>query len=56
MEGMAKLSEQSLRGIIARTSVPKGKRDVLVFDDDMPHFFVRIFKSGKATFGVIPIG
>ncbi len=33
--------------------MPKGARDVLVFDETLPGFFLRIFgKSGKVTFGV----
>ena len=48
-----KFNEQNLPGIIARTPVPKGARDVLVFDETLPGFFLRIFgKSGKVTFGV----
>jgi integrase len=39
-------------GFVGALKVPKGKRDVLVFDDALPGFFVRKFASGAASFGV----
>jgi integrase len=36
---------------VARATVPAGKRDVLLFDEALPGFFLRKFSSGKATFG-----
>jgi integrase len=32
--------------------VPEGKKDKLWFDTEQPGFFIRKFKSGKATYGV----
>ena len=32
--------------------MPAGARDVLVFDDALPGFFIRKFESGKASYGV----
>jgi integrase len=39
-------------GIAARISVPKGMRDVYVFDTEQPGFFLRKFASGRAMYGV----
>ena len=39
-------------GIAARISVPKGVRDVYVFDTEQPGFFLRKFASGRAMYGV----
>jgi integrase len=39
-------------GLANRLEVPAGKRDVLVFDDELPGFFIRKFESGKASYGV----
>lgn len=41
---MPKLTE----GFVSRLHVPVGRRDVQVFDDTLPGFGVRKFKSGKA--------
>ncbi len=43
---MPKLVESSL----SRIKVPKGKRDVIVFDTECPGFAIRKFSSGKASF------
>jgi integrase len=45
---MPKLTEQC----IAKITVPRGKRDILAFDDGLPGFGVRKFESGKASFFV----
>ncbi len=39
-------------GIAARIAVPKGARDVFVFDTEQPGFFLRKFASGRAMYGV----
>jgi integrase len=45
--------EMELReGIAKLISVPKGKRDVLVWDSTTPGFFLRKFASGRAMWGV----
>jgi integrase len=49
---MPRFTEEILPTLVELTKVPKGKRDVLVFDDAMPAFFIRKFESGKASFGV----
>jgi hypothetical protein len=41
-----------VEGLANRLEVPAGKRDILVFDDDLPGFFIRKFESGKASYGV----
>src|SRR5581483_6158129 len=41
-----------VEGIAATIEVPAGRRDVLVFDDELPGFFLRKFSTGKATYGV----
>jgi hypothetical protein len=46
--GMPKFME----GYAARLRVPAEARDVLVFDDALPGFFIRKFASGKASYGV----
>ena len=45
--------EMELReGIAKLISVPKGCRDVLVWDTKTPGFFLRKFASGRAMWGV----
>jgi integrase len=45
--------EMELReGVAKLISVPKGQRDVLVWDTKTPGFFLRIFASGRAMWGV----
>ena len=39
-------------GLAARVKVPKGKRDLLIFDTVQTGLFLRVFASGKATYGV----
>jgi integrase len=41
-----------MEGYATRLRVPAGARDVLVFDDALPGFFIRKFESGKASYGV----
>ncbi len=41
-----------VEGIAATIEVPAGRRDVLIFDDELPGFFLRKFSTGKATYGV----
>src|SRR5690242_11464139 len=41
-----------VEGVVNRLEVPTGKRDILVFDDALPGFFIRKFESGKASYGV----
>jgi integrase len=41
-----------MEGYATRLRVPAGARDVLVFDDALPGFFIRKFASGKASYGV----
>jgi hypothetical protein len=45
---MAKITE----GLAEKLRVPDGARDVLVFCDELPGFFLRKFASGKASYGV----
>ena len=47
-EAMPKFTE----GYATRLRVPSGARDVLVFDDALPGFFIRKFASGRASYGV----
>jgi integrase len=47
-----KFSEQNVLDIVAEAVVPKGQREVVIFDDAAPGFYVRVFASGKAAFGV----
>jgi integrase len=35
----------------ATTKVPQGKRDVVVFDDVQPGLFLRVFATGRASYG-----
>jgi Arm DNA-binding domain len=45
--------EMELReGIAKLITVPKGRRDVLVWDTKTPGFFLRKFASGRAMWGV----
>jgi integrase len=45
--------EMELReGIAKQIAVPKGCRDVLVWDTKTPGFFLRVFPSGRAMWGV----
>jgi hypothetical protein len=39
-------------GYAAQLTVPAGKRDVQVFDDDLPGFGIRKFDSGRASYFV----
>src|SRR5262245_20260906 len=39
-------------GVAARIVVPKGKRDVVVWDSEQDGLFLRKFSSGKAIYGV----
>ena len=39
-------------GLAARIPVPKGKRDVMVYDTETPGFFLRKFATGRAMYGV----
>ncbi|MGA7329974.1 MAG: site-specific integrase [Rhodomicrobium sp.] len=39
-------------GLAARLVVPEGKKEILVFDDLVPGFFVRKYASGEASFCV----
>jgi integrase len=39
-------------GLVSRITVPRGKRDVLVFDTETPGLFLRKFASGRAIYGV----
>lgn len=41
-----------VEGYASRIKVPAGARDTLVFDDALPGFFIRVFSSGKASYGV----
>jgi integrase len=41
-----------VEGCAARLRVPVCERDMLVFDDALPGFFIRKFQSGKASYGV----
>src|SRR5262249_42394974 len=41
-----------VEGFVARIQVPAGARDILIFDDALPGFFIRKFASGKASYGV----
>ena len=41
-----------IEGYAARIRVPDGDRDILIFDDVLPGFFIRKFESGKASYGV----
>jgi integrase len=41
-----------MEGYATRLRVPAGARDVLVFADALPGFFIRKFESGKASYGV----
>jgi integrase len=41
-----------IEGFVARIKVPDGARDILIFDDILPGFFIRKFATGKASYGV----
>jgi integrase len=41
-----------IEGFADKLHVPAGARDVQVFDDELPGFFIRKFESGKASYGV----
>jgi len=41
-----------VEGLVAKLHVPRGKRDIQVFDDALPGFGVRVFASGKASYFV----
>jgi integrase len=41
-----------VEGLADRLKVPEGKRDVQVFDDDLPGFGIRKFDSGRASYFV----
>lgn len=41
-----------VEGYFAKVQVPAGARDVLVFDEALPGFFIRKFQSGRASYGV----
>jgi integrase len=41
-----------VEGLAAKLEVPAGKRDVIVFDDALPGFFIRKFANGRASYGV----
>ena len=41
-----------VEGFAARLEVPAGERDIQVFDDDLPGFGIRKFKSGRASYFV----
>jgi hypothetical protein len=44
--------EMELReGIAKLVSVPKGRRDVLVWDTKTPGFFLRKYSTGRAMWG-----
>jgi hypothetical protein len=47
-----RFTEPLVERLIARTRIPKGKRDVVIPDDAMPGFFLRIFAGGAAVYGV----
>jgi integrase len=39
-------------GLAGKIKVPKGKRDVMVFDTETPGFYLRKFSTGRAVYGV----
>jgi integrase len=39
-------------GLIDRIKVPEGRRDVIVFDQQLNGFFLRVFATGRAAYGV----
>jgi integrase len=47
-----RFTEPLVERLIANTRIPKGKRDVVLADDAMPGFFLRIFAGGAAVYGV----
>jgi integrase len=47
-----RFTEPLVERLIAGTRIPKGRRDVVIADDAMPGFFLRIFAGGAAVYGV----
>ena len=47
-----RFTEPLVERLIARTRIPRGRRDVVIADDAMPGFFLRIFAGGAAVYGV----
>src|SRR5262245_3217000 len=45
-------TEGLVQRLIARTVVPPGERDVVIRDKTLPAFFLRIYASGAAGYGV----
>src|SRR5262245_34997243 len=45
-------TEPIVEGILASVRIPKGKPDVIVFDPGVKGFFVRLYRSGTANYGV----
>src|SRR5436190_22776577 len=41
-----------VEGYASKLTVPPGKRDIQVFDDDLPGFGIRKFASGRACYFV----
>ena len=39
-------------GLIEKIKVPDGRRDVIVFDEGLKGFFLRVFQTGRAAYGV----
>ena len=49
---MPKFTERNVLDIVADAVVPKGHREAVIFDGAAPGFYIRVFASGKAAFGV----
>jgi integrase len=47
-----RFTEPLVERLIANTRLPRGQRDVVIADDAMPGFFLRIFAGGAAVYGV----
>ena len=50
--GFGGASVKVTEGLIDKIKVPEGRRDVIVFDQTLNGFFLRVFATGRAAYGV----